>query len=86
MRVKTQYSANNDIIASIKACTVKYKTRQDMFHHLGSIVDPVLTRWRTWMSAAVWYSTHWLEIRRIRCDYRTLILTIEQKYWQKAEI
>ena len=44
MRVKTQYSANNDIIASIKAGTVKNKTRQDMFHHLGTIPDPVLTR------------------------------------------
>ena len=44
---------------------MKNKTRQDMFHHLGTIPDPVLTRWRTWISAAVWYSTHWLEIKRI---------------------
>ena len=46
MTVKTtQYSAINDIIASINACTVKNKTRQEMFYHLGTIPDPAVTRW-----------------------------------------
>ena len=65
MTVKTQYSAINDIIASINACTVKNKTRQEMFYHLGTLPDPALTTWGSWISAAVWYSTYWLEIRRI---------------------
>ena len=48
----TQSSAINDIIPSIKSCTVKNNTRQYMFHHLGTIRDPVLTSLETWISCS----------------------------------
>ena len=50
-------SANvyDEVIATIKAATIKNKDRKKDFHDAGlpSPPDPVITRWATWLRAAL---------------------------------
>ena len=58
MRVRA-YSKNIDeVVATIKAATIKNKDRKNDFHKvdLPSPPDPVITRWATWLKAALYYS------------------------------
>ena len=47
-----------EIIATIKVATIKNKDRKKDFHDAGlpSPPDPVITRWATWLRAALYYS------------------------------
>ena len=65
MKIQSTYPLVNDIISSLKACTIKNKTRADYFKDLGSVPDPVTTRWGTWITAALWYAEHWVQVREI---------------------
>ena len=46
------------VIATIKAAAIKNKDRKKDFHDAGrpSSPDPVITRWATWLRAALYYS------------------------------
>ena len=48
----------DEIIATIKAATIKNKDRKKDFHDAGlpSLPVPVITRWATWLRAALYYS------------------------------
>ena len=58
MRVHAHFKNIDEIIATIKAATVKNKDRNKDFHDAGlpSPSDPVITRWSTWLRAALHYS------------------------------
>ena len=59
MRVCVVHFKNIDeVIATIKAITIKNKNRNKDFHDAGlpSPPDPVITRWATWLRAALYYS------------------------------
>ena len=58
MRVRAHLKNIDEIIARIKAATIKNKDRKKDFHDAGlpSPPDPVITRWRTWLRAALYYS------------------------------
>ena len=58
MRVRAHLKNIDEIIATIKAATIKNKDCKKDFHDAGlpSPPDPVITRWATWLRAALYYS------------------------------
>ena len=58
LRVRAHFKNIDEIIATIKEATIKNKDRKKDFHDAGlpSSPDPVITRWATWLRAALYYS------------------------------
>ena len=67
MRVRAHFKNIDEVIATIKAATIKNKDRKKDFHDAGlpSPSDPVITRWATWLRAALYYSENLLAVRII---------------------
>ena len=67
MRVRAHFKNIDEIIARIKAATIKKKDRKKDFHDAGlpSPPDPVITRWATWLRAALYYSENLPAVRTI---------------------
>ena len=67
MRVRAHFKNIDEIIATIKAATIKNKDRKKGFHDAGlpSPPDPVITRWATWLRAALNYSENLPAVRII---------------------
>ena len=67
MRVRAHFKNIDEIIATIKAATIKIKDRKKDFHDAGllSPPDPVITRWATWLRAALYYSENLPAVRTI---------------------
>ena len=57
----------DEVIASIKAATIKNEDRKKEFHDAGlpSPPDPVITRWATWLRAGLYYSENLPAVRTI---------------------
>ena len=57
MRVRAHSKNIDEVIATIKAATIKNKDRKKDFHDAGlpSPLHPVITRWATWLRAALYY-------------------------------
>ena len=62
MRVRAHFKNIDEIIA-----TIKNKDRKTDFHDAGlpSPPDPVITRWATWLRAALYYSKNLPAVRTI---------------------
>ena len=57
MRVRAHFLNIDEVIATIKAATIKNKDCKKDFHDAGlSSPNPVITRWATWLRAALCYS------------------------------
>ena len=57
MRVRAHFKNIDEVIATIKAATIKNKDRKKDFRDAGlPSPDPVITRWATWLRAALYYS------------------------------
>ena len=58
MRVRARFKNIDETIATIKAATIKNRDCKKDFHDAGvpSPPDPVITRWATWLRAALYYS------------------------------
>ena len=67
MRVRAHFKNIDEVIATIKAATIKNKDRKKDFHNAGlpSPPDPVITRWATWLRAALYYSENLPVVRTI---------------------
>ena len=67
MRVRAHFKNIDEIIATIKAATIKNKNRKKDFHDAGlpSPPDPVITRWATWLRAALYYNESLPALRTI---------------------
>ena len=67
MRVRAHLKNIDEIMATIKAATIKNKDRKKDFHNAGlsSPPDPVITRWATWLRAALYYSENLPAVRTI---------------------
>ena len=67
MRVRAHFKNIDEIIATIKTATIKNKDRKKEFHDAGlpSPPDPVITRWATWLRAALYYSENLPAVRTI---------------------
>lgn len=72
MRVKAHYNSVDFLIASVKAATVKNKKRKNMFTRAGipQPPQPVITRWATWLKAAIYYANYLPEIKAIVNDFQ----------------
>lgn len=64
-KVRAYYSNVDNLISSIKASTLKNKNRKNKFRLIGSPPEPVLTRWGTWIKAALYYSNNLPAVREI---------------------
>ena len=67
MRVRAHFKNIDEIIATIKAATIKNKDRKKVFQDAGlpSPPGPVITRWATWLRAALYYSENLPAVRTI---------------------
>ena len=67
MRVRAHFKNIDEAIATIKAATIKNKDRKKGFHDAGlpSPSDPAITRWATWLRAALYYSENLPAVRTI---------------------
>ena len=67
MRVRAHFKNIDKIIATIKVATIKNKDPKKDFHDAGlpSPPDPVITRWATWLRAALYYSENLPAFRTI---------------------
>ena len=65
--MRAHFKNIDEVIATIKAATIKNKGRKKDFHDAGlpSSSDPVITRWATWLRAALYYSENLLAVRTI---------------------
>ena len=67
MRVRALFKNINEVIATIKAATIKNRDCKKDFHDAGlsSPPDSVFTRWATWLRAALYYSENLPVVRKI---------------------
>lgn len=64
-KVRSFFNDVDDLIASVKAATVRSKDRKECFASIGYPPQPVVTRWATWLKAAIYYAEKLPDVRRI---------------------
>ena len=82
--IRTKFKDTDNLIARIKLAVQKNPTRRHMFHEIGTPPNPVITRWGTWLDAAVnYYAKNLPEVKKIypivrisnlRCFIRKYVL------------
>ena len=55
MKIKSHFEDVDQLIAKIKAVTIKNQTRQAKFSAIGYPTQPFPTRWGSWLNAALYY-------------------------------
>jgi len=65
MKVKSHFHDVDQLIASIKAATVKIKSRHAQFADVGYPPQPIVTRWVSWLNAALCYARNLPEVKSI---------------------
>ena len=80
MRVRAHFKNIDELIATIKAATIKNKDRKKDFHDAGlpSLPDPVITRWATWLGAALYYSENLPAVHTIVNDWTSAGLLVSR--------
>ena len=53
MKIKSHFEDVDQLIAKVKAVTIKNETRQAKFSAIGYPTQPVLTRWGSWLNVAL---------------------------------
>ena len=65
MKIKSRFEDVDQLIAKVKAVTIKNKTRQAKFSAIGYQPQPVPTRWGSWLNAALYYAKNLPEVKAI---------------------
>ena len=65
LRIKTHYTKIDKLIATVKMATVKNSDRRQQFSEIGLPPRPVLTRWGSWIGAALYYSKNLNTVQQI---------------------
>ena len=65
MHVHAHFKNIDEVIAMIKAATIKNKDYMKDFHAGLPSLDPVITRWTSWIRVALYYSENLLVVRTI---------------------
>ena len=60
----------NNLVAHVKVATIKNKSRQAQFKHIGSPMELVVTRWGTWLKAADYYADNLIEVKNIVNEFK----------------
>ena len=70
----------DEIIATIKAATIKNKDRKKDFHDAGLPFppDPVITRWATWIRAVLYYSENLPAVRTVVNNWTSADLLVSR--------
>ena len=69
-KIRNKYKNTDLLISSLKAATVKNPSRRNLYHEIGTTPQPVITRWGTWLDAAVNYFAEKLpQIREIIAQF-----------------
>ena len=77
-KVRAEFPKTDFLIASIKAATVKNRTRSAAFEAIGQPPQPVLTRWASWLEAAFYYSRSFHEVKEIVENFEDDQLLVER--------
>ena len=64
-KVRAHYSNVDNLIARIKAATTKHQVRKQHFQEIGYPPQVVVTRWASWLSAAVYYADKLPDVKTI---------------------
>ena len=62
---KSHFEDVDQLLAKVKAVTIKIKTRQAKFATIGCPLLPVPIRWRSWLNAALYYAKNLPEVKAI---------------------
>ena len=65
MKIKSHFEDVDQLIAKVKAVTIKNKARQAKFSDSGYPPQPVPTRWESWFNAALYYVKILPEVKAI---------------------
>ena len=65
VKIKSHFKDVDQLIAKVKAVTIKNKTRQAKISAIGYPSQPVLTRWGSWLNAALYYTKNLPEVKAI---------------------
>ena len=65
MKIKSHFEDVDQLIAKVKAVTIKNKTRQAKFSAIGYPPQPVSTRWESWLNAVLFYAKNLPELKAI---------------------
>ena len=65
LKVRSFYTKVDKVISTIKAATVRNKERRNLFADIGYPPEPILTRWGSWLSAALYYAQNLVQVRSI---------------------
>ena len=87
-RACAHFKNNDEVITTIKAATIKNKDRKKDFHdaELPSPLDPAITRWATWLRAALCSSENLPAVRTIANNWTIgWIEKSKQNYFFKFE-
>lgn len=88
MHVAAKFPSIDNVIATVKACTVKNKSRRLLFSDIGQPPHPVLTRWGSWLEAAFWYADNLPAVRNIfeAMEGKGLLLSKAKEALSKTEL
>ena len=65
MKIKSHFEDVDQLIAKVKAVTIKNKIRQAKFSAIGYPLQPVPTRWGSWLDTALYYATNLPKVKAI---------------------
>ena len=65
MKIKSHFEDVDQLIAKVKAVTIKNETRQAKFSVIGYPSQPFRTRWGSWLNAALYYAKNLPEVKAI---------------------
>ena len=79
MEVKSHFEKVDQLIAKVKSATAKNKTIQAKFATIGYLPQPDITRWRSWLNAALYYAENLPEVKSIKSFEGSGILVTQAK-------
>ncbi|OAF66750.1 hypothetical protein A3Q56_05530 [Intoshia linei] len=59
LHIKAHFVQVDQLISYVKASIVKCKKRAELFHEIGIPPQPIVTRWGTWLEAALYYAKNY---------------------------
>ena len=65
MKVRANYPAVDELVAKVKALTIKNRSRRVFFTSIGQPPQPVVTIWGSWLTTAFYYLRNLSEVRKI---------------------
>ena len=65
MKIKSHFEDVDQLIAKVKAVTIKNKTRHVKFSAIGYPPHTVSTRWASWLNAVLYYAKNLSELKAV---------------------